>query len=54
MTVIIDVQPMELLEIHIDKERQRQGLTVLETERRNREPETGTGDPSSPSEDRPR
>jgi hypothetical protein len=45
MTVLIDVQPMELLEILIDKERQRQRLAVLEAERRKREPETGAGDP---------
>ena len=30
MTVLIDVQPLELLEILLDKERLRQRLAVLE------------------------
>ena len=39
MTVLIDVKPMELLEILIDKERLRQRLAMLEAEGRRDSPE---------------
>jgi hypothetical protein len=42
MTVLIDVEPMELLEILIDKERLRQQLAMREAEGRRHQPEQGS------------
>jgi hypothetical protein len=42
--VLIDVEPMELLEILIDKERLRQKLAMLEAEGRRHQPEQDPAD----------
>lgn len=44
MTMLIDVKPLELLEILIDKERLRQRLAMLEAEGPRKQPERGPAD----------